>query len=336
MSELKSKVILVGNIKIDKDYINVLSYTEQQMLSLCESNAIASKDDYSFIHHQKSMFTDFTYNQCLQANYIAFQNKDYSNKWFFAFIDEIEFKGESNTEIKFTIDVWSTFYESIVSNAKPCLVTREHVNNDTIGLHTIPEDVDVGRVFCSDAQEDISLSQYGWIGILTTYDPAFDKDLSPVSVNNNILNASHLFLIEYNEYNFNNFNLFLYKCNKADKVGAIQNVFFVPSALVDRSLLIITTNSFIEDGTTYTYSYYKLPFSYEPKVLNQNINKNYNFTGITIKNNKCYCYPYNYLLATNNIGNQNIYKYEDFSTSNCQFKIQMAITPRYIRKIIAN
>lgn len=44
------------------------------------------------------------------------------------------------------------------------------------------------------------------------------------------------------------------------------------------------------------------------------------------KNNKCYVYPYNYLLATNNAGSQNIYKYEMFSDSVCRFSVQLALS----------
>ena len=35
-----SQVILAKNIKIDRSYKNVLTYTESQMLSLCQTNAI--------------------------------------------------------------------------------------------------------------------------------------------------------------------------------------------------------------------------------------------------------------------------------------------------------
>lgn len=83
MATLHSEIILCRNIKLDKNYINVLSYSTEQILDLCRRNAIATASDYSFIRqHNNNIFTGFTYEQCLQANYIAFQNKDYSNKWF--------------------------------------------------------------------------------------------------------------------------------------------------------------------------------------------------------------------------------------------------------------
>ena len=46
---MNSKIILVQNIKIDRQYTNVLSYSEAQMLELCQANLVAQADNYSFL-----------------------------------------------------------------------------------------------------------------------------------------------------------------------------------------------------------------------------------------------------------------------------------------------
>ena len=157
---LTSKIRLCKGINLDRDYVNVLNYTENQMVALCESqdHLVASANDYSFIRNKGSISTNFKYDDALQSNYIAFQNKDYSNKWFFAWIDEVIYNGEENTEIKYTIDSWSTWFD--YWTAKTCFVSREHVNNDTIGSNTIPEKLDIGDVVQESEIEDTSLSDY--------------------------------------------------------------------------------------------------------------------------------------------------------------------------------
>lgn len=149
---MNSKIILAKNIKLDREYNNVLSYSENDMLSLCQSNdhLVASALNYQFIRPTGTIMTQFTYAQCLQANYIAFQNPDYSNKWFFAWIDDVIYKGNKNTELTFTIDAWSTWYGKWTPRA--CFINRHHVNDDTIGLHTIPENLDVGEVIQEGAE----------------------------------------------------------------------------------------------------------------------------------------------------------------------------------------
>lgn len=166
MPDLHSKIILCEGINVDRDYVNVLSYSENQMVALCQSKAIASASDYQFIREHNSIYTNFTYAQCVQANYIAFQNPDYSNKWFFAFIDEIIYQGEENTEIKFTIDSWSTWFSYWTK--KPCYVIRHHVNDDTIGSNTIEENIDVGDVIELYEDELTSLGTDYYFAVLSS------------------------------------------------------------------------------------------------------------------------------------------------------------------------
>lgn len=141
---MNSKILLVKNINLDRQYTNVLSYSESQMLALCQQNLVAQADNYSFIRTNRSILSNFTLAQCLQANYIAFQNPDFANKWFFAWIDEVNYKGNRNTEITYTIDSWSTWFDRW--QPKTCFVVREHVTNDDVGLHTIPEDLNCRTV----------------------------------------------------------------------------------------------------------------------------------------------------------------------------------------------
>lgn len=144
---LTSKIILCKDIKMDREYNNVIDYTEEQMVQLCQANKIAENMGYSYIRHQNTIQTNFSINQCLKANYIAFQNPDYSNKWFFAFIDDVKFIGENNTEIIYTIDAWSTFFKSLT--LRQCMVIREHINvaEDVEGANTVPENLDLGNEY---------------------------------------------------------------------------------------------------------------------------------------------------------------------------------------------
>lgn len=39
-----SKIIIAKNIRLDRDYNNVLSYNEEQMLELCRTNKVAERN----------------------------------------------------------------------------------------------------------------------------------------------------------------------------------------------------------------------------------------------------------------------------------------------------
>lgn len=317
---MNSKIILVKNINIDRQYTNVLSYTEAQMLELCRSQGhlVEQAENYSFLRNTGTIMAGFTYAQCLQANYIAFQNPDYSNKWFFAWIDDVIYKGNKNTEITFTIDAWSTWFD--YWQKKTCFINRQHVNNDTIGLHTIPENLDVGEVIeesyegfpVIDTEEDRNQFYYVIEG---TYNPITQRDFMGVTKINGSLSGSWLFLFEAYEGSVGlpNIENFLGEVNEANKIDSIQNMYILPKFLVDA----IGTTRYETTGQVFgNYHFYLLNTSNRAITLAYNFNKVNSYNDFIPKNNKCFVYPYNYMLISNNVGNYNIYKYEDFILNN--------------------
>lgn len=339
MTTLNSEIILCKGIRMDKQYVNVLSYTQSQMLELCRSNThlVASKDDYSFIRNTGGIKTSFTYNQCLQANYIAFQNKDYSNKWFFAFIDEVIYRGENNTEIRYTVDAWSTWYDKWTK--KNCFINRQHVLNDTIGSNLIDENLNVGDVIQEQETTDSTYSnEFGyWVGIMSGYTPTDGQssggnNYSGISILNNVISGLDLFLFKItSRADLFNIVLFIARTNDDGKIEDINNMFIIPNACINASILNQHTFPYKLDSIILTCTYYTIPMSgdeqvFNPTTFNTSISKRHSFSNFTPKNNKCFVYPYNYLLVTNNQGSENIYKYEDFSGNKCVFENQLAVS----------
>lgn len=235
-TDLKSRIILCKNIKMDKNYNNVLSYSEEEMLNLCLANKVAELDDYAFIRTNNVISTNFSYETVLQSNYIAFQNKDYSNKWFFAWIDDIIYKGDRNTQIMYTIDSWSTWFD--YWNANTCFVAREHVNNDTIGANTVDEGISVGLVQQISQVEDISLSQFYWVAIMSSWNPSTEKQFSGITIQNKNVFGKEIFVINANPIsNLQNLLLFLFKANTDGHIADVGDIFIIPGALVDESRL---------------------------------------------------------------------------------------------------
>lgn len=240
--DLKSRIILAKNIKMDRNYNNVLSYTEEEMLNLCLANIVDEVDDYSFIRTNKSILSGFSYETVLQANYIAFQNKDYSNKWFFAWIDDVIYKGDRNTEIIYTIDSWSTWYE--YWQPQTCFVSREHVNDDTIGANTVDEGLNIGRVTQISQVEDISLSKYYWVAIMSSWNPATEKEFFGITIQNKNVFGKEIYVIKANPMkNLLNLLLFLNKTNADGHIGDVGDIFIVPAALIDETQLTLYESS---------------------------------------------------------------------------------------------
>ena len=159
----QSEIYLAKGIKLDRDYNNVLNYTPQQMLSYVQSKQTAHASDYSFIRETGAISVGFDYSICLEANYIAFQNKSYSNRWFFAWIDSVTYINDGTTELTYTIDSWSTYFSELDCSNKRFII-RQHALTDVAGDNTIPENLELGEfVINGTIAHDVNLEDYVYV-----------------------------------------------------------------------------------------------------------------------------------------------------------------------------
>lgn len=328
MANRNSRIILAKNVKMDKDLRNVVNYTNTQMIDMLTDNDhyVISDGHYSFIRNTGTIQTEFQYDVVLQANYIAFQNYDYSNKWFFAWIEDVIYKGEKNTEIKYKIDAFSTFNQDL--NYENCFVVREHVNDDTIGLHTVPENLETGDMIQDGSIQSVDQLDSSFVIVM-------ECDAYPYP--DSVVNATNPQVYRFNgvtQYNnlvsghkyivFNQIvsaSRFVDRMNKDGVVDSIKNMYIAPSSMFD---LRTEIRDFSYDSTVSgenIFYFWQPSGSIEPANFDKIVNKNYTFSAYNPVNNKCRVFPYNYLLVSNNAGQTKIYKYEDFETGNCSFGV---------------
>ena len=301
-----SKIILCEDILIDREYKNVLAYTKQQMQDLINSKKVKESNTYSFIRETGKIIVGFKYNEILNVIYMAYQNPDYENKWFYAFVDKVQYKSENSCEITFTIDAFSTWYTD--TTKKQCFVIREHVSDDTIGKHTIPENLMTGDYKEARLQEIDFLKQCKII-LASTTSPK-DKTQEVSGIYQGIPTG-----VGYYAYAINSTDIAILKSDlqyltDEGKKSSIVGLFIVPNALTnntDSGNLI--TNSYSADSYTTTIDTPSAIDSYVPK------------------NNKCWCYPYCYTLISNGAGGSIILKPELWTNnSQRQITIKSAIS----------
>lgn len=70
---------------------------------------------------------------------MMYRNDNFGSKWFYAFVDSIEYINANVTEIKFTTDVWQTWESAL--NFHDSFIVRQHIPKaeDTIGANLQPE-----------------------------------------------------------------------------------------------------------------------------------------------------------------------------------------------------
>lgn len=315
-----SNIIICKNIKLDKSYKDVLNYTEEQMVSLCQANAVASASNYSFIRGERGYIkTSFSYNDALKCNYMAFQNPDYSNKWFFAFIDDVIYDNDGTARIRYTIDEFSTWFD--YWNAEACFVEREHVSDDTFGLHTIDEGLSFGDYIVSSSGS-IEASTFSYTKMHVCIGVAWLPDNTPsLYTANRVIGGvfSGTYYLVFKEVG--DAAKFVKAYAELGHAKDIQCLYMIPEALAAINSSTVWTSADLKNETG--IEFITLHGTTGAIIINDNIaiSRPTTIGSYTPKNNKVLCYPYNALTISNNSGTMSEFKYEDFINNSPIFSL---------------
>ena len=283
-----SKVIIAKNIKLDKSYKDVLTYTETQMVNLITTNAVNSSSNCSFIRIMQDnvIETPFTYEDCIKANYMAIQNPAYANKWFFAFIDKVEYVSDKNTKIYFTIDEFHTWYD--YWQVSSCFVIREHVADDTIGANTVPENLELGEYIITNKTSESYNNALRCI-VSSTISPGELAQLFGGKYNGIPTGpAYYKYAMDKINGEVNTVESFLNALESAGKVDAVSSIFLAPSWLTGTSTNIPIQNSNTVASEEFTSPRITALDTYVPK------------------NKKLLTFPFCYINLSNNQGSSAI------------------------------
>ena len=271
---------------------------------------------------------NISYDDLCRYNYCCYKNEAYGNKTFFAYIKNMRYINDGMTEIEIETDPWQSWCFDVVY--KVSFIEREHVNDDTTGKHTIPEDLELGEYVL--AQDPISMA---WNEAdIGTHDWGYclaQTGGSGMEINNQYTGLYYTFfkyidgaepwaiLDEYIRT----------ELSGMDEI--IQAIFPYPVDMLDG--YINWTQTIGSTGLHYGFlkrsSWKTGAFDgglYSPEFVSRNGTSSVPYTPT---NNKLKCYPYRYLMVTNNNGGNIIYRFEEFTNNNPSFQLYAALTPGF-------
>ena len=305
--------IYLLNVPIENDYKHTLYFANKKAQhTYFQSKIVYNFTNVTYQRKDNKIRINKKYDDLYNCNYVMYQNTSYSNKWFYAFITNIEYVSDGLSDIYIETDVMQTWaFDYII---KTSFIEREHVNNDTTGLHTIPEDLEHGEYICNshvidDAMDNI-MSKLMYV-VSTT----LDLSSSSPSSSNKFNQAG------VRKYNGITSGCVYYPLFSASDISTVLNAVAEKGQIDGINGLFMAPKIFLGSATGP-----EMPESNSATSYNNTISKQTTLQGYSPRNKKLLCYPYNYLLVSNNNGNSNILNYEDFSGS-CTFTIDMAITP---------
>jgi hypothetical protein len=271
----------------------------------------------------------------LEYNYVMYQNSNYSNKWFYAFIDEMTYYSDNTTYIKISTDCFQTWQFDI--DVKRSFVVREHTNNDTIGANIVPEGIETGEYVVTESHpfsylrdgvnegDDVPNQQVLVIGV--TRDPTtsgYDK------IYGDSLRGTYSGAKYYAVENANSMNNLLKTYANKGFIDDVVSIFIAPIDLVIVGRRWVEYNfgsgaySLIESDPVAESAFRGIYMTFEfPTTLD----------GYTPRNNKLFTKEFSYIYATNFCGSAVQYYYEyfqnvlDLDHNYCQFYLQGVLTP---------
>lgn len=343
--------IVLMNVPFESNYKDTVWFESRTAQTIyMGSRGVTGFADFSYQRKDNIIRIPAHIDSLYNCNYVCYENKVGDiTKRFYAFITDMKYVNDERTDITIQTDVIQTwmFKEDGTPGyvVKPSFVEREHVNDDTIGINTVPEQVETGEYICDFSTSKRRLN-YGGIVVGATINLAEDVD----NMFNDWLwgeSSDNKFdVIDGQMYNgiYSGVKYFYFAdINKLNKVLAlvadcgqsdgIVCMFMAPSALFD------TTNE-KEDGDQFTFNdeqIYRVMPGTDVKTLNWNElidgeNDDVvpltptSLAGYIPRNKKLLTFPYCYLLASNNSGGANVYRYELFEDEP-DFIIIGAVTP---------
>lgn len=323
--EPNSTIILLTNVPIEPDQSNTLYFDN-----------VAEQTAY-FQSKQLQAFYENTYqrvnrgfarlqvpaDRVYSANYMMFRNIAYGGKWFYAFVNSVEYINDVTTQINFTIDpIQSWFFEY---HEDACFVERMHAWSDDIGEHIEPEPVQLSEYVYAPTRE---LQHDNYVGD-TFIDPSIivnyvnPEDNDPTGdVYGGVYSAGKLYAWRFTEI-------------EALKTWVAQHMEQTTEAIINMYMCPRALHNDTHGGDAIPQ--FTVPKLFEdefPAITDTNT-----IDGYVPKNKKLYTYPYNFFQVRDNCGNSLTLRYEFFDNlkprfrvyGNCVSPVELVLYPEHYK-----
>lgn len=307
-------------VPLQADYKNTAAFgslSEQTNYFIGKTKFVST--DMSYIKDNALVYPA-DYDDLQNVNYVMYKNTAFTSKYFYAFITDKERLNNGATKLVLKTDSMQTYLFDYECGY--CFVEREHVTDDTIGAHTVPEGLETGEYICDGWTMNEGLSDTAIVVGATidienyTNQPGdwnLTKEYAPFYGNyyDGIYSGLAYYVIQNKEFLRGTLKNAAYEGQE----DGIYTIFMAPKAFLnynksDTSGCAPVTSSTTPYSETWTCAT-------KPTTLN----------GYEPKNKKLLTSPYCYLMVDNGGGHAVPYHYEKFSSDNIAFSINSTVTP---------
>lgn len=315
MSTPSSIINICSGVRLNSKYEHTIYFANASaQLSYFAGKVVKTFSAYSYLRKSWNIKVDATMEQAKTWSYMYFQNG--TGKYYFYFINNIEYINDSTVELSLELDVMQTYMFDY--SLLECFVEREHTSTDNIGEHIVEEGIDVGDIRVV-SEEPVSELIDLCVLVMATYNPATttaeNRDIVLSANYNGVFSGLGIYAV-----NVSDWKTWGEKLKFLDEEGMSDGI--VAMWMYPKELVAL--------GSGDSWESHKVPMpaigvSYLSKTVRRNDNTSGSYTP---RNKKLLTYPYNFLYLTNNTGGSAVYRYERFGDPlNCSFKIVGSLSP---------
>lgn len=297
--------LFIFNLQIDnKNQITFNSETDRD--NYFSSLPKFTMENTTFQRNDYTIRIPLPFDEAIKYQYCRYKNND---KYYYAFITNVTYSSNEVSMATLVTDVWQTYQFDIEFGVS--FIEREHVTDDTIGKHTINEELETGEYMVNNfsyASETFSFqnNEGYYICLESTVNPSTLKE-EIGGISNGLPSAIPKYLYMNNTEGvklLQNDIQAIYNLSLENAQNAIHNVYLVhPLAIGNSSTLPITNRMLINDLTPNS------EFLYADTITSFKGSKGNIYTPV---NKKLLTFPYCYYAVTNGGGEMNIYRQEFF------------------------
>ena len=293
----QTNIRLLRGSPCDPEYINTLYFASaaaqrDYFITLSKYNL----NSYSYQRYGKGILrVQILADNLYDVNYMMFQNTAFGNKWFYAFVDNIEYINDVTAEIRYHLDEIQTWLFDWTFNQ--CFVERQHTATDAIGDSITFEPVEVGEYVYNSYQE-LSLFSDQAIIVAVTDVQNTDEYVADGEVYDGIYGACKLFAYSTDTTGIQKVNA---KINEfVTAPDAVVGIYMIPEDLIPFGYTLNSDTQLPYGSSGVSYNGQTLD------AIGSDID------GYTPKNNKLFTYPYNFQNITTGEGQALALRYEFF------------------------
>lgn len=335
-----SRIILLSNVPLDKAQADTLWFPDKNTQTTYfmskqrreyTAQSYQRKDrGYIRLFNTNDADHGVKYEDIFDCNYLMYQNIRYGNRWFYAFINSIDYINDSVCEVRYTIDPIQTWFFDY--SLHQCFVERCTPSSDEIGENILPEKIEVGEYVMNGTYDPLISNFADPVVIFMYVNPTNEGDNNSGAYSGanygGVFGACELWAFDPSDVT----GISSWINARSQHLDSIVGAYMCP-----KSIALMSPPESISGG-------YKIPsytLGYQGADYADAVTKTTPLNGYTPRNKKLYTYPYTYFHVDGPDGQSLHLRYEFFAnntptfriTGNCTYPVEVNFYPSNYKNI---